>query len=150
MNSALLELEAPALPISVMVAGRSYLAVNQGIIGGVITKINLDTINFNTGGGFLSADRFTVQTAGYYWFIGSVLFSAAAGQYTNVYVYINGGVTIATSGRNRNMAADSSMEAVGLRFLNVGDFLEVFARGSANWTAIGSQSETFLSILGPM
>ena len=59
----------PTTVTPVVPAFSAYLSTNQAISANVETKVSCDTVEFNIGGGYISAlFRFQPSTAGYYQF----------------------------------------------------------------------------------
>ena len=69
----------------------AYLASNQSITSGVITKVNIDTEEWDTNSNF-AAGRFTPTVAGYYQINGGIYLAGVANTQSAgfVYIYKNG------------------------------------------------------------
>jgi len=118
-------------------------SVGTTCLSGIVTKINLDTEDFDTNGNF-SSSRFTPTIAGYYFITASIAFSSPR---DDVYVSIYKNGTLYTGGSQ--VPSDSTRSnCSSLIYLNgTTDFIEMYGWQNSGTTASSSAArwDTFMS-----
>lgn len=133
------------------IAARAYKsAATQSIPVTTSTKVTLDVESFDTGGN-IAASRFTATTAGYYQVNASIGYGQAdteADKYYACLIYKNGTPYTETGFSNSLAAASIVASASDIMYLDVGDYVELFAYQNGTGAVLVSNDEqsTFLSI----
>jgi len=110
-----------------MPAFRAYLSATQSITSSVITKVAIDTIDFDTNSWFDTANnRYVPQIAGYYKFDGIVKVTGTSQTQQISYLYKNGAEY--SIGEINRVATSSSIH------LNISDI--VYLNGSTDYVEL--------------
>jgi hypothetical protein len=126
-----------------------YKSSDQSISGGVFTKIQFGTEEFDTASAFDSSTnfRFTPSAAGYYQVNAQVSVSAFSNRYT-CYLYKNGSSVRAGLSNTGNASNDDSTNLCALIYLNgTTDYIEIFVQGNNSATVSGGLGTYFQAFL---
>lgn len=128
---------------------RAYPNIQQlNLTHGVITKVTLDVENYDPSNAF-AASRFTAKVAGYYvvsatvcWVSGSVVANKAY----SVYLYKNGAVA-ANAHFHSAFTYALSCPISDVIYLDIDDYLELYARQNSGVNTVGIYNTTSLTYL---
>jgi microcystin-dependent protein len=138
---------------AVVTSARMYRSAAWTIPGGnVITKVPLDSVEFDSSGSASVANgRINIKTAGYYQVTGEIAVYPTSGANTNVtglsFLYVNG--TNHTQGPRQGQTDTFGAYSTGVSdtlHLNVGDYVELWGMSSGAWSVQSGQSTVFLSV----
>jgi len=114
----------PTIPVP---AFRAYLSADQSVTSGETTKVNLDTISFDTNSWFDTANnRYTPQIAGYYQFNGIVRVEGVS-QTTQISFLFKNGVQV-TAGDTLRLSTSNPVQ------MSVSDI--IYCNGSTDYVEL--------------
>lgn len=129
---------------------RVYLGSNQSLLNSTTTKIELDTVDFDTLGEWNpSLFRWVAMDSGYYTISAQIRgINIATPQIVRMQIYKNGVSMLFTEVRSNNNNADPCANITDTVYLIAGDYLEVWGRHSDGATSdiTGGSQYTFMSI----
>jgi hypothetical protein len=128
---------------------RAYLSANQALTAATLTKVNLNTEDFDGLGEFdTTTYKFTAQAAGYYLVIGSVTIDIVDSGLQYLVEVNKNGVAELLSAHTSGLAESQTVVAAGIVYLAAGNYLELYARigGTTNRNIVSYRDRTFLAV----
>lgn len=118
-----------------------YASTSQSLTGGTLTKIALDTKDFDTTSSTFNTStyRFTPNVAGYYQVSGQVSINNTSQARTNIAVYKNGTIYKSGSGVPQNGTNNISNSISCLVYMNGStDYIELYALTNGSSSTLGN------------
>jgi parallel beta-helix repeat protein len=139
------------VPMSGLSKVRAYQSTSQTLPSGTLTKVNLQSENFDLLGEFdTSTSRFTAAYAGYRRVTGAVCILAMVDQKEfDIYIYKNGSY-VTNAFIQASGTGGLAIQVCDTIYLDIGDYLELYAfqNSGADQSISASSLRTFLAIEG--
>jgi hypothetical protein len=128
----------------------------QSLPTGTATALTFDTEDIDRDNGHstsVNPSRYTSQTAGYYYVTAHGSFAGNATGVRNIAAYVNGTQStslMATTSSTLTAGTTAHLSFSGIVYLNVSDYLEIFATqtsGGALSTSVTAPHQAFLSVV---
>jgi len=129
-------------------AFRAYMSSNQSITSATTTKVNLDSVTFDTNSAFDTSNyKFVVPSgqAGKYFFYSQMRKGVSASSLTLIYFYVNG----SAKGYVRLTSSNQESNQISGTFdLSVGDYVEVYFYDNGTSPSILSNADQYSYFTG--